>query len=286
MIEQSEPESGMSSPEPHPLLGLCKTHNRFRWTLAVGPQQVSFQRNLFGGIGLGAGVAILEAVSARPCVWASAQFLAFAPLDSTVDLDVRIAAHGRSVTQARVVGHIEDNEIFTVNAALGERSQPESGEFAVRPEVPPPDQCAPRQYRMSAEDTVNELFDVRLAAGRQYSDLNGEPQHDGRSALWVRVVGCRDLSSSPLLGVLGDFVPFGVGQALGLKAGGNSLDNTIRIVRRVPTEWVLLDIRVSGVATGFAHGLVHQWAEDGTLLATCSQSVVLRHHDRGGPPSS
>ena len=82
-----------------------------------------------------------------------------------------------------------------------------------------------------------------------------------------------------LLGILGDWVPFGIGQALGQRAGGNSLDNTLRVVRLVPTEWVLLDVRIHGIANGFGHGLVHLWAEDGTLLATASQSAIVRFWD-------
>ncbi len=76
--------------------------------------------------------------------------------------------------------------------------------------------------------------------------------------------------------MLGDFVPSGIGQALGMPAGGNSLDNTLRVARLVPTEWVLLDIRIHAVANGFGHGLVHLWAEDGTLLGTASQSAIVR----------
>ena len=44
----------------------------------------------------------------------------------------------------------------------------------------------------------------------------------------------------------------------------------------MPTEWVLLDIRIHAVAHGFGHGVVHLWAEDGTLLATASQSAIVR----------
>jgi acyl-CoA thioesterase-2 len=44
----------------------------------------------------------------------------------------------------------------------------------------------------------------------------------------------------------------------------------------VPTEWVLLDIRVQAVQRGFGHGLVHMFAQDGTLLATASQSCIVR----------
>ena len=46
----------------------------------------------------------------------------------------------------------------------------------------------------------------------------------------------------------------------------------------MPTEWVLADVRVHAVADGFGHGLVHLWAEDGTLLGTASQSTIVRAH--------
>jgi len=34
---------------------------------------------------------------------------------------------------------------------------------------------------------------------------------------------------------------------------------------------------VHALAEGFGHGLVHLWAEDGTLLATASQSAIVRN---------
>ena len=61
-------------------------------------------------------------------------------------------------------------------------------------------------------------------------------------------------------------MPFGIGQALGHRPGSNSLDNTLRFACDHPTEWVLADVRVHAVLDGFGHGLVHLWAEDGTLL--------------------
>jgi hypothetical protein len=33
---------------------------------------------------------------------------------------------------------------------------------------------------------------------------------------------------------------------------------------------------VHAVRDGFGHGLVHLWAQDGTLLATASQSTIVR----------
>ena len=117
---------------------------------------------------------------------------------------------------------------------------------------------------------------MRLADARSFDELPGPPSAGGRSALWARIPDVLDMSAATLA-ILGDYVPFGIGQALGAMAGGNSLDNTLRVGRLVPTEWVLLDIRVDLIANGFGHGVVHLWAEDGTLLATASQSTIVRY---------
>jgi hypothetical protein len=37
-------------------------------------------------------------------------------------------------------------------------------------------------------------------------------------------------------------------------------------------------VRVHAIGGGFGHGLVHLWAEDGTLLGTASQSAIVRKH--------
>lgn len=159
------------------------------------------------------------------------------------------------------------------NAALGRRPFEAAGSWAIRPEVPGPEHCPGRHLDPHHDDTIMSTIEMRLAEAREMDDLDGTPG-DGRSAVWARVP---DLDISAVtLGVLGDWVPFGIGQALGARAGGNSLDNSLRVVDLVPTDWVLLDIRTHAVAHGFGHGLVHLWAEDGSLLATASQSAIVR----------
>src|SRR5690606_36707350 len=118
--------------------------------------------------------------------------------------------------------------------------------------------------------------DLRLANARSWEELEGNPMPGGRSQLWARMPDLLDLSSGDSLAILGDYVPFGIGQALGRNGGGNSLDNTLRVYRLVPTEWVLLDIRIPVVVNGSGYGVIHLWAEDGTLLATSSQSTFVR----------
>jgi acyl-CoA thioesterase-2 len=227
-------------------LGLEPTHNPHRWVLPITPGVCTGGGFLFGGCGLGAAIEALEGTTGRPVVWATAQY----------------------------VGHVADREVFTVNAALGERPLEVSGQWDTMPEVPPPDDSPPRAYRNPEADSLMRRIDTRIAIGRDFRDLDGT-QGTGQSALWARMPDLLDMSAAALA-ILGDYVPFGVGQALGVMAGGNSLDNTLRVAKVVPTDWVLVDIRVHAVSNGFGHGLVHLWAEDGTLLATASQSCIVR----------
>lgn len=258
-----------------PFLGLQRGRDALHWRLPVVQDLTTGGGFMFGGVGLGAAVAALEGSTGRRLAWATAQYLSFAKAEEVIDLDVTIAAQGNQTTQARVVALTDGREILTVNGALGARTFEGGGQWAERPVVPDPDDCEPQEHRHRHLNTIHTRIETRLAMGRQRSALDGTPG-DGRSALWARVPGLD--CSSALLGLLGDYVPFGVGQALGAHAGGRSLDNTIRVATIVPTEWVLLDVRVHAVAGGYGHGLVHLWADDGTLLGTASQTCAVRHH--------
>jgi acyl-CoA thioesterase-2 len=262
-------------------LGLQATDDPLRFRLPVAPRLSTGGGFLFGGAGLAAATAALEVATGRPLVWASAQYLSYARPPSVLDIEVALAVTGRQISQARATGRVDDSDIFTVNAALGRRPFEAAGSWAIRPDVPGPDDCPGRHLDPHHDDTIMSTIEMRLAEARQMDDLDGTPG-DGRSAVWARVP---DLDISAVtLGVLGDWVPFGIGQALGARAGGNSLDNSLRVVDLVPTDWVLLDIRVHAVAHGFGHGLVHLWAEDGSLLATASQSAIVRYWSDEGPP--
>ena len=252
-----------------------------RWRLIVTSSIATPGRFLFGGCGLAAGIESMERASGRPCVWASAQYLSYAPVGSVLDLDVTLAVNGHRMTQARCVGRVHDQEIFTVNATLGRRSMDHTGMWAEAPQVRGPEVSVPRDRGVEFADTIMARVDTRLAEGRQFRELDGTPG-TGRSALWCRMPDLLEPSAASLA-VLGDMVPSGVAQALGIPAGGNSLDNTLRVVNLVPTEWVLVDLRIHAIEHGFGHGLAHLWAEDGSLLATASQSVIVRLWDGQRP---
>jgi acyl-CoA thioesterase len=256
-------------------LGLEPTEDPNGWRLPVVPALCTGGGFLFGGAGLAAAITAMEEVSQRPIVWGTAQYLSFARPPSVLDIDVVIPAAGHRVVQARAVAHVGDGEILTVNGALGERPLEGSGAWATMPDVARPEDCPPRQYRtMDNDEHIMSRFDQRLARGRGLAELDGT-RGDGRAALWIRLPEGMEISGASLA-ILGDYVPFGISQTLGIRAGGTSLDNTLRMARLVPTEWVLLDIHIHAIERGFAHGRVHLWAEDGTLLAIASQSAIIR----------
>jgi acyl-CoA thioesterase len=242
---------------------------------------------LFGGSGLGAAISAMEGTAGRPCIWATAQYLEYAKEGEVLDIDVTLAVVGHQISQARAVGHVGNREILTVNAALGQRPLDSAGQWEQMPVgVPAPADCPPRPTRMPVDGTIQERLDLRMAHGRDWDGLDGS-LGDGKVQMWARIPQLLDAVDATALAVLGDYVPMGVGQALGILGGGNSLDNTLRVARLVPTEWVLLDIRVHAVEQGFGHGLVHMFGEDGTLLATASQSCIVRlwKPPPGGEPS-
>jgi acyl-CoA thioesterase len=174
---------------------------------------------------------------------------------------------------------VGDREILTVNAALGRREIGVSGNYASCPDVPRPEDCEPDAWRSRLPDTmsIEKRADIRLAMGRVKGGWVGDRQPEpGRSALWVKMGEGLELSSATLA-IIADWVPSGLSQSVrGGRVGGNSLDNTIRIYDLYPTEWVLCDIRIHGIQNGFGHGTAHLWTEDGKLMATASQSLIVR----------
>ncbi|HEY7438770.1 MAG TPA: thioesterase family protein [Acidimicrobiia bacterium] len=261
--------------------GLLPTEDPLHWRLPIVQSLCSGMGTLFGGCGLGACVEALEQVTGRPLVWATGQYLSYARPPSVMSINVNEVVRGHQISQARAIASVNGDEILTVNAALGKRPSPFQGEWAVRPEVPDPEACPHRELQERHEHTIMDRIDMRMADARTFDELDGTPGN-GRCALWVRLPGLLELSAATLA-IIGDYVPFGISQSLGARAGGNSLDNTLRIAQRASTEWILADIRVHAIDHGFGHGLVHLWAEDGTLLGTASQSTIVRAwRDRPG----
>ena len=240
--------------------------------LCVGPVGHVF---LFGGAGLAAAVSALEQTFQRGLVWATSQYISFARLGDVVQLDVGTAQAGRSVTQATVTGRVGGNTIFSVMAALGERDGYPDAHWRDMPAMPPPEDCVEEPQRPTQDPRagLRGALDVRSNPAITREEVIST----GRSLLWMRQKQPGAIDAA-MLAVFADFVPGAIGGALGRAGGGNSLDNNLRIRKIVPTEWVLCEMQAQAAARGIGHGHMRLYAQDGTLMATASQSIILRTH--------
>jgi acyl-CoA thioesterase-2 len=256
------------------------------WTVTPSPLLLTPRRTLQGGAGLGAALLAAETLTGRPPIWASAQFLSFAAGVEPIDVQVALEVEGHNTTQARAVVSRAGHEIVTVLAALGSRSFQPEGLWVDHPAVPAPDRCEPYDFFVTGRNDLADLLELRLAVGRQARDVDGTPGGD-RMTFWCRVrrpagTDGVHVPSCAELAFIGDVFPLSFNEPIGGRYSGSTIDNTIRYGPRVATEWILLDCRPEQVANGFGYGQAHLWAEDGTLLATASQTTVMRMEDDSG----
>lgn len=244
-----------------------------RWQLALDRKVSGGRGSLFGGAGLAAGIVALEHATNKPAIWATGQYLSLTRLGERLDLEVILPAIGRNVVQGRVVGHVGDREVITVLGAAGARPSAAEGCWETFPAPPRPEDC-PLIPHGHEEESLHEHIEVRLARGSFGFSGFGTPTDDGRSLLWVRMPEVQHDAGA--LAIIADYMPSVVGNAIGRIMHCTSLDNTIRFGRLEPAPWVLCDNRMEYAGNGFGRGTVHLWSESGTLLATASQSMIVR----------
>ena len=261
-------------------LGLSR-NDESTWSFEVTERLITPGKFLFGGCGLASALVALEEASARPTIWASAQYLSYAPLGARVRVVTDLAVVGGHVTQARATTYVETREILTVNAALGTSQLDAPTPWVTMPEVRAPEDCAPRVMPRRFDNSIFDHVETRVAIGRRFEELDGTPGSP-ISALWSRVPGHLEPSAATLA-IFGDFVSGGATQPLGRSTMGRSLDNTIRVATLEPTEWVLCEIHMHALAGGFGQGTAFLWSRTGTLLATASQSIAAKLWDPPAP---
>jgi acyl-CoA thioesterase len=269
-------------------LGLEQTGER-HWRASVDQQLITPGKLLYGGCGLAVCVRAMELAAGRPLRWATGQFSSGAGPGEVLDIEVELVAVGRNVTQARARAVVGGREVLLAMGALGLEGHSE-GQFLEMPEVREPLDCPRRESPRAVADSLFAILEIRLATGLGWKELDGT-RGSPDSSFWIRLPGLLEPDAATL-SIFGDGVANGILQVTGRPMLGRSLDNTIRIGRLVPGEWVLVDVHMHAYEEGFTQGLAHLWAQDGTLLATASQTQTIkllpeeegRFHWGGRPP--
>lgn len=248
-----------------------------RWQLPIVERTTGGRGSLFGGVGLAAGVVALEQATGKPIVWATGQYLGITQMPAALNLELSLPAIGRNVTQGRVVGYLADSEsnreIITILGACGVRPKVASGLWLKAPEVQPPEDC-PILERHHDQASLHDHVEVRIARGMFGFSGAGEASGDGGNLLWIRMPGVEHDRGA--LAIIADYMPSALGNALGQIAHCTSIDNTIRYATAKSSKWVLCDNHMDFVGEGFGYGSVNMWNESGDLLATASQTVIVR----------
>ncbi|MDE0803142.1 MAG: thioesterase family protein [Acidimicrobiales bacterium] len=249
------------------------------WTLEVSKAMSNPLGSLYGGAPVAVSIEMAEHVVGAPCRWSTTRFLSPSNIGDRIDVDCRVDVAGKRTSQATVTGTRDGNVIFETMLGVGEgKADGLRGRWVTMPDAPDPESL----NRPDAENQppwVMETAVVRAERRMAYGHFPGlgPAQEDGRIGMWARtsdIGGC----TSAALGWLADCVPMSIGAAIGKMPMGMSLDNTVRFASEPPadTDWILLDIRAGAVEHGYGYGTVHIWTQDGTLLATGTQTAIIR----------
>ncbi len=215
---------------------------------------------LMGGVGLATAMDALQQHTGQPVLWITAQFLATAFPGATLDIDVETPVVGRRVTHAGIVLREGARVVHRFMAATSASPLNVEADFIPMPSgLPTPLTSVDKDTgsRRNSEYLLGEV-ERRLA----YVD----------EAAGIEHVWCRSRKGRPmcpeLIAIISDFSPSSHPKT----DKATSIDNTFRMHRMVETEWVLVSTQVHSFADETFHNLAHVFAEDGTLMATASQT--------------
>jgi acyl-CoA thioesterase II len=290
-----------SDPDRHDgdaaFLGLSGDPGQGRFRFVVEDRLSRMDGRLYGGTAIAVSIAAAQQVTGRPALWMTTQFVSTAEHGAAIDVAVEVLAPAKRTNQVRVTGSDAGGSIVFASLGATGHHRPDglSGTFERPPTVTPPadSEAWSSPFAGMAEAAGVEVPVPRFPSGTGFNAVveirrAGIVSHPdpgpGRICLWVRRRD-REPVTAALAAFLADMVPLSVAHACGVVAGGTSLDNSIRVGTFVETEWVLLDLRPHLAAGDYGHGTAHIWSEDGSLLATASQTASMRRFDlsTGGP---
>ncbi len=239
------------------------------------PELARFDGRLFGGAGLAASVAALEAATERSAIWVTVQFVGSAEIGERIDCHAEVLAEGYNTTQARVTATIGGRVIFlALGSTARSRDDGFGAELGSMPSIAGPDRCATWE-----PDFPVPAGSITVRGPFATAEFRQAKSDDGSILLWARMKASTQTRAT--IAYLGDFVPSAVLRAAGRNGGGMSLDNSIRFGKAPPpdTDWILIDTEPHLADSGYVHGAARLWSADGQLLAVASQTAVAKLFD-------
>lgn len=245
-------------------LGLESTTEESVWRLPVTLRNIGGSGFLHGGCALAASIEALEAVTGRPLVWGSGQYMSRAALGEVVDLRLSILAAGNRFSQCAVIGTLAGVLVFEVRATVGGHDLGIDQQYLAMPDVPPPGECESRPDIAELASSFTNIADVRVAS----ADPGGP-----MTSYWCSLPD-RIATTSAGLAMFGDLVPSAMRVSQQQEYRGNSLDNTVRcsVGAGDHGQWLLVDARTEAFDRSVGHGTAVLWSQAGRLLGIASQS--------------
>ncbi len=276
-------------------LGLAALDDPSRFSFRVENHLARMDGRLYGGTAIAVSMVAAELVTERETVWMTTQFVATAPANEDISVDVEVLAAGNRANQVRVTGTDSGGDIMF--ASLGttghRRTDGLEGVFEAMPTVASPGDSDPTANlfakvleNVGITDPPPLPANLGFTAAIEFRvpEVSSHPDPGpGRMCAWVRRRG-REPVTPAMVAYMADVMPLSIAHATGVVGGGISLDNSIRVGSFVESEWVLLDLRPHMVSGDYGHGAVHAWSEGGQLLATASQSASMMRFDMGKVP--
>jgi acyl-CoA thioesterase len=245
-----------------------------RWSFELTSPLTRHDGKLYGGTGIAAMVATMEAETARDALWTTVQYAGSADMGERIECHVEALATGKRTSQVRMTATVGDR---TVLAAIGATGAARTGPIEVSipsmPDVAPPAECEAWGSMRHWHDPDQPTSWLQIAEMRHVTD---------GGAIWARMR--EGVQTRATIAFLADMVPSAVVRAAGKMGGGTSLDNSMRFGRLVPTEWILLDMDPWFGTGGYVHGGARVWSEDGTLLGVASQTASAMVWEGEVPP--
>ena len=215
-----------------------------------------------GGAAMACLIEAVEQWMGKPLLWSTIQFLNHGMLGESFDIKCEKMSGGQNVQQVSSVLMRGETKLQQMIAAVGARDGESDRQFVTMPDILSPDKCPQKKDDTFARPgNLLSQFERRTAL---------EDSDQGVEYMWIRPRFETQISAA-LLALISDFF---LGAHIRTRQG-TSLDNTFRLAKLTQTDWVLCVTQLGSFTRGAAHGMQYLYAEDGTLLATSSQTGLL-----------